>query len=240
MTTTETLIIIPAHLASGRLPGKALLVHKGRTLLEWTHHQAFLSGYRVIVASGHDDISQMCKRQGIEYVDTPLFCTNGTERCIHVAKQFPEYPKVINWQVDEPLVPIEYVRTLELAILPNYPHIIWTITAPFREQDRNNPDVVKVILGDTMYSNSVLLNRCHWFTRSPIQQNVTGHCGIYGFNRDTLLALESTTTAYAARTERLEQLSWITGNQIMYATVEYHLPLSINTPEDWKKFTREV
>ena len=236
----KTLIVIPARLQSSRLPNKPLLFHGKKTLLEITYNQAKKTKVdTVVVATDDQEIIDYCTDKNINCVSTPD-CPNGTSRCFHVYSRFikKEYKRIINWQVDEPLVSSVMVDTLIESISP-YDHSVYTLVAPITTKEQmHDHNMVKVVVSDVKNKHSIISKKkCFWFTRSPIKG--LGHCGIYGFSGFSLWNAFSAKQTTAAEEESLEQLSWIEAGITVNAITMDSLPLSINVPEDWTQFCNE-
>ena len=244
MNTTKadrTLIVIPARLQSKRLPDIPLLIHKGKTLLDYTYEQAkkTIAG-KVVVATSDQEIIDYCTDKGLDFVQT-VDCTDGTMRCFQAYAQLISegYTCVINWQVDEPLIDVGIVTTM-INQIKEYNQDIFTLVAPITEEQKQNPNITKAIVPNSFLLGAfVIWNKCHWFTRSPIMENSFGHCGIYGFSNHSLLEVANIRQSKAAKAEQLEQLSWIENGIDVKSVLIKELPLSINTPEDWTQFCNE-
>jgi len=237
----ETLIVIPARLQSQRLPNKPLLMHNGKTLLDYTYEQAkkTIVG-TVVIATDDQIILDYCKDKEIDCIETPD-CSNGTARCFYayIGMIEKDFVKVINWQVDEPLIDPIWVNVLINSITP-YDPSVHTITAPITEAQLLDKNTVKAIVTkQRMIYSGHESNRCHWFTRSPVRENRLGHCGIYGFSVNSLWNAFQAKKSFAATSESLEQLSWIDAGITVESIKVDTLPLSINTPEDWTTFCNE-
>ena len=231
----KTLIVIPARLQSKRLPNKPLLIHRSKTLLDYTYEQAKKTiAHKVVIASDDQAILDYCTDKKIEYVQT-TDCPNGTARCFQAYAQLADkgFSRIINWQVDEPLIDSLWVDTLIKNIGMHSPRVL-TITAPMTTEQLHDENVVKAIV--SIYAKT---RRCHWFTRSPVKENSMGHCGIYGFTKGTLWDAFNAKESESSKNEQLEQLSWIEAGISINSITVNKLPLSINTPEDWTQFCNE-
>ena len=102
------LCVIPARLASSRLPRKPLLPLAGEPLIVWVARRVADAGVasRVVVATDAREIAAQVERAGYEAVLTTTRPESGTERVAEVAakKEFTEFDLVLNVQGDEPLV----------------------------------------------------------------------------------------------------------------------------------------
>ena len=241
MNTTKadrTLIVIPARLQSNRLPNKPLLMHKGKTLLDYTYEQAKKTkAGMVVVATSDQGIMDYCADKNMDWVQTPD-CPNGSARCFHAYTQYIDkgYEWVIDWQVDEPLINSVFVNFM-IGFMHKHEYMAYTAIAPITEKQNQDPNVVKAIVSDPSFTIGVSYRDCFWFTRTPIR--AMGHCGIYGFSINVLWNIFNYRQTEASKEEKLEQLSWIEGGVSLTGIEMRELPLSINTPEDWTQFCNE-
>ena len=231
----RTLIVIPARLKSKRLPNKPLLIHHGKTLLDYTYEQAKKTiANKVVIATDDQAILDYCTDKKIECVQTSD-CPNGTARCFQAYTQLADkgFTRIINWQVDEPLIDPSDVSDLIKSMGFHSPKVL-TITAPITTEQMQDENVVKAIV--SIYAKT---KKCHWFTRSPVKENSMGHCGIYAFTKNTLWDVFNAIESNSSKNEQLEQLSWIEAGLSINSITINKLPLSINAPEDWTRFCNE-
>lgn len=227
---SKVVIVIPARMESKRLPGKPLLEAGGLTLLEWTYQRAkgTCADY-VIVTSPDRCICQHCQDSGIPWRPSGNKPT-GTHRVAEVARAFkPDsgVGLVLNWQVDEPLVPAKAVD-LMIRLHRDGRSAIGTLVCSSLVDDRQeaNPHVTKVAMSN---------GKCHWFSRAPMASAYC-HVGVYAFSIDTLVQVGNLPLSKYSIAEGLEQLAWIEAGFQVTSTVISELPLSVNTPEDFAKF----
>ena len=163
----NTVAVIPARLASTRLPGKALLEIAGKPMVCWVAERARAARNvgRVIVATDSQQIIDAVKSRNIEAVMTAADHTSGTDRIAEVIAGIPEAEIVVNVQGDEPMISPE---TIERAVdvmaaeisKPDGAGIVTTWEPIESVEDLLNPDLVKVVVDD--HENAV------YFSRSPI------------------------------------------------------------------------
>lgn len=197
---------IPARFGSSRLPGKPLRQLAGSPLIEHVYRQARKAREldRIVVLTDDSRIFQTVQGFGGEVEMTPRDCGSGTDRVAAAARQW-EATAVVNIQGDEPLIDPDAIDTLARHLKQNPADEIVTLAAPADEKDRNNPDVVKVVIR----SDSTAL----YFSRSPIPYRRGSeppcdlrHIGIYGYQIGTLLELAALPSSPLERAESLEQL----------------------------------
>ena len=225
--TGKRIILIPARIASGRFPGKALAeVMPGVPLVRAVYDRAkSTNADHVIVVTPDREIANYCRENGLPWRPSREDHPTGTHRCAEVLRHFKEEVNVkvvVNWQVDEPLVPMVWVNRL----MEGEPTIA---TLASRGGDAagglmDDSKVVKVAFTPTS-------RRCHWFSRAPMR-GAFFHCGVYAFYPAILEELgQLRPTLYSIR-ESLEQLGWIESGHSIYGLLMDDLPPSVNTPED--------
>lgn len=213
---TEFIVIIPARLASSRLPGKALADIHGKPMVVRVAEQAGKSAAgRVVVATDHADIRNACRAHGIETVMTAASHESGTTRLAEAAAalNLPPHLIVVNVQGDEPLIePALINRTAEALVANNVQ--MATAAHEIREFDEfTNPNVVKVVLDKNR--NAV------YFSRAPIpyprdamregsrtlpQAAPLRHIGIYAYRTAFLQRYAEMAESPLEHLESLEQL----------------------------------
>ncbi|MCD4487428.1 NTP transferase domain-containing protein, partial [Chromobacterium vaccinii] len=108
-------VVIPARMASSRLPGKPLADIAGKPMVVRVAEQAAKSrASRVVVATDHADILAACAAHGVEAALTREDHASGTDRLAEVAAKLalPADALVINVQGDEPLIQPELIDRL--------------------------------------------------------------------------------------------------------------------------------
>src|SRR5882672_6848857 len=156
--------IIPARLASTRLPRKALADLGGRPIIKKDAERARESGaQRVCVATDHREIAQAVEQAGFEAAMTRTDHPTGTDRIAEVVERFglDENDVVVNIQGDEPLIEPGLVRAVATLLAETPEAAIATACHPIRSSEEFfDPNAVKVVL------DSAGLAR--YFSRAPI------------------------------------------------------------------------
>jgi len=212
----HTVAIVPARLASTRLPGKALIEIAGKPMVCWVAERARAARNvdRVIVATDSQQIIDAVQSSGIEAVLTDPNHASGTDRVAEVAETIPEAQIIVNVQGDEPMIS---PATIERAVdamsseiaKPNGAGIVTTWEPIESLDDLLNPDLVKVVLDSN--ENAV------YFSRSPIPyprdaakrhdfKLYRKHTGLYVYRRDVLLEFTKWPQSELEKIEALEQL----------------------------------
>ena len=215
----RTVAIVPARLASTRLPGKALVEIAGKPMVCWVAERARAARNvdRVIVATDSQQIVDVVQRNGIEAVLTSPDHTSGTDRVAEVADNIPEAEIVVNVQGDEPMISpatIERaVDTMAHEISKTNGAGIVTTWEPIESiSDVRNPDLVKVVLDSN--DNAVYFSRSPIpYVRDAVKYNepellklFRKHTGLYVYRRDVLLEFTKWPASQLEQIEALEQL----------------------------------
>ncbi len=216
LQTSRPLVIgvIPARLASTRLPRKVLREIAGKPLLVWVHHAATIACVfdRLIVAADSEEVSSLCQSHGWEVRMTSPELASGTDRVHAVAQLLAEENEslsddtiFVNIQGDEPLLRPEHFR----ALLQPFTHtevVVSTLRTPCRMEDVGNPNVVKVVVDHN--------GKALYFSRAPIPCNRDGvsgtlywkHLGLYAYRMHILNRFPGLPNSSLEVAERLEQL----------------------------------
>jgi len=238
-------IVIPARLASTRLPRKLLLRETGKSLIQHTFEAARRatrpSG--ICVATDHIEIFDEVRSFGGEVEMTSPTAPSGTDRVAEIARRRPEADIFVNVQGDEPEIA---GRSIDLAIElleANPGAVMSTLATPIRRKDQlNDPACVKVTFDRQ--------GRALYFSRSPIPcarqwddalltsdpPSFYQHVGLYAYRRDFLLELAAMPPSRLERIEKLEQLRVLeAGHSILVGVVD-EPTFGIDTPEDYRAF----
>lgn len=230
-------VVIPARYASSRFPGKPLADLAGKPMILHVWDKCIAAGMgNVLVATDDARIAAVCQDAGAKVVMTDPDLPSGTDRCAAAITGVP-CQWVINVQGDEPLMDPSAIRALA-EILVDQPDIAIATLARTESDPTilSSPNVVKVVRnlkGDALY-----------FSRSPIPffrdsahhiPTSLVHLGIYGFRRDTLLAISRLTATKLETTEQLEQLRWLDHGYPIRVGITAYRPLGVDVPEDLER-----
>jgi 3-deoxy-manno-octulosonate cytidylyltransferase (CMP-KDO synthetase) len=244
----SAVVIVPARYASTRFPGKVLAPLLGRPMLH--HVIEGVAGARrisgVYVAVDDERVARAAEEAGALALWTREDHPSGTDRVAEAAAGL-EAEVIVNVQGDEPLVRAETVDDLAAALLDEEGDAMTTLCEPLeRVEDLFDPNVVKVVTG--------LDGRALYFSRSPLPYRkgrdgampldfrarlVEGdlsayrrHVGLYGYRRETLLALAETPPTPLELSEGLEQLRALETGRAIRVLPSRHRALGVDTPED--------
>jgi 3-deoxy-manno-octulosonate cytidylyltransferase (CMP-KDO synthetase) len=236
--------VVPARLASQRLPGKPLHLIAGRPLIAWVWESvAKLDALNAcVIATDSEPVAETCRQLGAPVVMTALTHTSGTDRVAEVAEreEFQDYGIVVNIQGDEPFVTSEQVGTAIDQVRQGCD--IGTIATPVRSMEAwTDPGVVKV----ARRSDGAAL----YFSRAPIPWKRDGtpdarelaseaylrHVGVYAFTRQALRSWTALPTGELEDIERLEQLRPLAAGLRIGVGIVRQAEGGIDTPEDVRR-----
>lgn len=226
--------IIPARMASTRLPRKPLVDICGKPMIQRVYERA-KSAARVsdvIVATPDKEIIDAVAAFGGKSVLTSEKHRSGTDRLAEAAEGLRDEDIVLNVQGDEPLVPPEDVdRLIDPLLLADAPEMVSLMRQVTREE-ATSPNLVKVVTDKT--------GRALYFSRSPIPfvrddhpgLKIFGHIGLYGYSVRALKAFSELQPTPLEVTESLEQLRALeNGWKIQMVETDFS-PIGVDTEED--------
>jgi len=229
----KALAIIPARLASTRLPRKALRELAGEPLIVRVYHAVRLSPllHDVIVATDSEEIMAVCQKKGVQARMTSSSHRSGTERVHEVAGELAA-DVYVNVQGDEPLTRPEHLSAL-LAVMNDPAVQVGTLKTPAAPEDINNPAAVKVVTdrhGRALYFSRATVP----FDRDGQAPQYFKHLGFYAYRKPALDRFVSLPESALERTERLEQLRFLdNGISIQVAETPYDT-IGVDTEKDLK------
>jgi len=225
-------IVIPARLASARLPGKVLLDIAGKPLVQHVYERACEAGAdEVVVATDDASVAEAAKAFGAEVLLTDADHASGTDRVAEVAevRGWSADTPVVNVQGDAPMIPPESIRQVADLLVSNPDAAVATLCVPVESaEEYADPNVVKVVFDEG--------GRALYFSRAPIPSNARDpqtlpgawrHLGLYGYRVSALQTLTSTPPCALEKVEHLEQL------RAMYLGMEIRIaPASVPNGPD--------
>ncbi|MBO0910149.1 MAG: 3-deoxy-manno-octulosonate cytidylyltransferase [Acidobacteria bacterium] len=200
--------VIPARLASTRLPRKMLREIHGKPLVMWVHDAVRSSPLveDVIIATDSEEIRSACRQFRSNVLMTSEKHQSGSER-VHEVSQSVAADVYINVQGDEPMVRASHLETLA-ELMTDSRIQVGTLKTPARPEDIRNPGAVKVV---TDAGDHAL-----YFSRSTIPHDRDNsrpkyfkHLGIYAYRKPALDEFVRWPESPLERAERLEQLRFL-------------------------------
>lgn len=235
MVSATTLILIPARMASTRLPGKPLADIAGLPMIVQVLRRAEEAKLgRTVVATDTADIVQAVTAHGGEAVMTRTDHPSGSDRIFEALEALDPDGKVetiINLQGDLPTIPPDDIRAVA-APLADPAVDIGTLAAEIHVADEHtNPNVVKAI-GSPVSKQRL---RALYFTRATAPANDGPryhHIGIYAYRRAALARFVKLPPSVLEQRERLEQLRALEAGMRIDVTLVNSVPLGVDTPAD--------
>ena len=247
-------VLIPARLASTRLPNKPLADIAGVPMVVRVAQrvaQGLQQPARIVVAADHDSILQACARFGVEAVLTREDHASGSDRLAEACDLLGlgDDEIVVNVQGDEPLIDPHLVLAVA-DLLVQHPSASMGTAAHAIEtvEDFRNPNVVKVVLNAA--------GMALYFSRAPIAWWRDGfadgiqalaapaplrHIGIYAYRAGFLRRFPTLAQAPIEIIEALEQLRALWhGYQIAVHTSTQAPGAGVDTPEDLERVRKII
>lgn len=238
--SSRAAVLIPARLASTRLPGKPLAPIAGEPMIVQVWRRAVAAGVGpVIVACAEEAIAAAVRAAGGEAVLTDPALPSGTDRIFAALRAIdPErrFERVINLQGDLPtLDPAALAQVLEP--LDRLGTDLATLANATEDPDEiADPNVVKAVVA--FDPDEPALGRALYFTRAAAPSGpgpVWHHIGIYAFARAALERFASVPPSPLERRERLEQLRALENGMSVGVRVVDAVPFGVDTPADLAK-----
>ncbi len=237
----KTLVLIPARLASTRLPGKPLADIAGLPMIVQVAMRAREAAIgRIVVAVDHSDTFDVVRNAGFEVVMTREDHQSGSDR-IHEALRAVDpdgrIETIVNVQGDLPTIDPATIRAA-LRPLEDTDVDIATLTVEIRdEEEKTNPNVVKIV--GSPLSDSRL--RALYFTRATAPHGkgpLYHHIGLYAYRRAALERFVTLAPSTLEKRESLEQLRALEAGMRIDAEIVDTVPLGVDTPADLEKARR--
>ncbi|MDE2300298.1 MAG: 3-deoxy-manno-octulosonate cytidylyltransferase [Burkholderiales bacterium] len=240
-------VLVPARLASTRLPGKPLADLGGLPMIVRVAQRAALSAAsRVVVAADHRDIIAACSAHGVAAVLTRDDHATGSDRlaeaCVLLGLDGSDL--VVNVQGDEPLIDPGLIDACA-ALLAQHPECVMSTAAHAIDtlEELDNPNVVKVVLDAA--------GRALYFSRAPIpwwrDARASGalpipaaqplrHIGLYAYQAGFLRRFPQLAASPLEQIEALEQLRVLWhGERIAVHVSETRPGAGVDTPDDLER-----
>jgi 3-deoxy-manno-octulosonate cytidylyltransferase (CMP-KDO synthetase) len=233
----SVLILIPARMASTRLPGKPLADIAGRPMIVHVLDRARESGLGpVYVATDSEEIAIAIAKAGGRAVMTRADHVSGSDRIFEALEQIGAGADIIvNVQGDLPAIAPADIRAA-LAPLADPAVDIATLAAEIRRpQERSDPNVVKVVGTPVANSPSAGRLRALYFTRATAPHGdgpLFHHIGVYAYRRAALERFVRLPASTLERRERLEQLRGLEAGMRIDVVIVASVPLGVDTPAD--------
>ncbi|WP_454683441.1 3-deoxy-manno-octulosonate cytidylyltransferase [Ancylobacter moscoviensis] len=238
----DTLILIPARMASTRLPGKPLADLGGRPMIvEVARRSAAADVGRVVVATDDEGVRAAVEKAGFEVVMTRADHTTGSDRIFEALGHIDparRASRIINVQGDLPTLDPALIRAA-IDLLDDPAVDIGTLAAEITvAAERTNPNVVKAV-GSPLSPDR---QRALYFTRATAPYGegpLFHHIGLYAYRRAALERFVALPPSPLEQREKLEQLRALEAGMRIDVAIVDTVPLGVDTPEDLER-AREI
>ncbi len=235
----KTLVMIPARMASTRLPNKPLADIAGLPMIVQVAKRAEeAKAGRVVVAVDDQAVFDVVKAAGFDVVMTRQDHQSGSDRIYEALQKADPDGKaefIINVQGDLPTIEAEVVRASLRPLLDNPSTDIATLTVEITdEHEKTNPNVVKIV-GSPISETRL---KALYFTRATAPYGdgpLFHHIGLYTYRRAALERFVLLGPSPLEIRERLEQLRALEAGMRIDAEIVHSIPLGVDTPADLEK-----
>lgn len=261
----QFIVVIPARLASTRLPNKPLLDIAGKPMLQWVWERARQSAAsRVVVATDDARVADAVSAFGGEVCMTKSTHESGTDRIQEVAEQLAldDDQIIVNVQGDEPLIPPAVINQVAQNLANSERAGIATLAKRIRHRDEVfNPNVVKVVVDNTLHAlyfsrapvpwdreawDREAWDREAWNEKTmmasaqPAESKLASewarHIGIYAYRASFLHNFVRWPVGRLERLEKLEQLRALENGVAIHVDESWEeIPPGVDTAEDLER-----
>ena len=238
----STLILIPARMASTRLPGKPLADIAGKPMIVHVAARAAEAGLgRVAVATDTEAVAQAVRAHGFEAVMTRADHQSGSDRIFEALTALDpkgEVETVVNVQGDLPTIEPGIIGAAMKPFEDSAVDIATLGVEITRAEEKTNPNVVKIV-GSPLSGTRL---RALYFTRATApwgEGPLYHHVGLYAYRRAALERFVALKPSALEQRESLEQLRALEAGMRIDAEIVRSVPLGVDTPEDLER-AREI
>jgi 3-deoxy-manno-octulosonate cytidylyltransferase (CMP-KDO synthetase) len=235
----EILTVIPARMASTRLPGKPLADIHGKPMIVHVWERAKEANLgEVIVACAEQEIADAIVKAGGQAVMTDPDLPSGSDRIYQAVERFDVRQKpdvILNLQGDLPTIAPSVLQAMVTPLTQSEVDIVTAVAPIHSEGERTNPNVVKAIWasdGESAHGKAL------YFTRATAPANdgpLWHHIGLYAYRWDALKKFVSLSPSPLEKREKLEQLRALEAGMHIEVVQTDDVPLGVDTPEDLEK-----
>lgn len=224
------IVVIPARMASTRLPGKPLADIAGKPMIAWMVEIAHAAkAGPVLVAAAEEEVAEAALKAGANVTLTDPDLPSGSDR-VHAALEAFDpaghFDVAVNLQGDMPTMRAADVARA-VAVLARGGDIATLVSPSDDASERDNPNVVKAIRAAD--------GRCLAFTRAPApwgEGPIERHVGIYVYRREALARFVAAPPSPLELREKLEQLRALEMGMSIYADAVDVFPKGVDSPAD--------
>lgn len=235
---TDPIILIPARMASTRLPGKPLADINGAPMIVQVMRRAEEANVGpVAVACCEQEVADAVGAAGGTVVMTDADLPSGSDRIWQALSRLDpdgRHDAVLNVQGDLPTLDPALVRTA-LEALGGGADLSTLVCAITDETEKTNPNVVKCAVG---FGPGATVGRALYFSRATMPWGdgpLYHHIGLYAYRRDALKRFVDLPPGVLEKREKLEQLRALEAGMSIDAALVDTVPLGVDTPADLER-----
>ncbi len=248
MISPKVIIIIPARLASTRLPNKPLADICGKTMIQRVYEQAVKANLgEVLIACDGEEIAAEVTKFGGNYVITDPNLPSGTDRIYaayqdFAAKKSQQFDVILNLQGDLP--------NIDPSVIKDAANASWaadcdiaTVASKISDEDEiSNPNVVKIAISfkEKNLGKALYFSRCAIPYAKNNEADFYHHIGIYAYKKQALEKFVKLAPSELEKRESLEQLRALENDMRIFVKIVEAHPLSVDTKDDLAKVTKLI
>jgi 3-deoxy-manno-octulosonate cytidylyltransferase (CMP-KDO synthetase) len=222
--------VIPARLASTRLPRKVLRTIGGVPLVGWVYRAALACPQlsQILIATDSEEVVAYADSQGWPSMLTSPSLESGTDRVFEVAKSV-DADLYVNIQGDEPLIRPEHIDALLLPFARPEAEVT-TLSTDCSADEINDPNAVKVVTatdGRALYFSRATIPYSRGIPVAPRK-----HLGLYGYRKAALLRVAALPPSPLEQAERLEQLRMLENGITIHVEYTPFATIGVDTESD--------
>jgi len=226
--------VIPARLASTRLPRKVLREIAGRPMLAWVYEAAKKCPQlgSVLIATDSDEVASLCRANGWPFQLTSPELPSGTDR-LHAVSQLIHADIYVNIQGDEPLLRPEHLTSL-LKPFSDRQVEVTTLKVACTPENIANPNAVKVVTtaeGRALYFSRATIP----YDRDNASPQYWKHLGLYAYRKSALERFPTLPHRTLEQAERLEQLRFLENGIHIHVEPTPYDTIGVDTESDLRR-----
>lgn len=233
---TDPIVVIPARMASTRLPGKPLADIQGAPMIVQVWRRAMEADVGpVVVAAAEPEIAEAVAAAGGQAVLTRPELPSGSDRVFEALRSVDpqgRHDAVINLQGDLPTIEVAAIRAVLSPLSGGGVDIATLVAQIVRDEEKSDPNVVKAAVA---FPAGERIGRALYFSRATIPSGdgpFYHHIGIYAYRPAALERFVRLPPGALERRERLEQLRALEAGMRIDAALVDTVPLGVDTPAD--------
>ena len=226
--------VIPARLASTRLPRKVLREIAGRPMLAWVYEAAKKCPQldRVLIATDSEEVAALCRQNNWPFQLTSPDLPSGTDR-LHAVAQILHADIYVNIQGDEPLLRPEHLTSLLSPFIDEQVEVS-TLKVACTPENIANPNAVKVVTtaeGRALYFSRATIP----YDRDNASPQYWKHLGLYAYRKSALERFPTLPHRTLEQAERLEQLRFLENGIHIHVEPTPYDTIGVDTESDLRR-----